>query len=258
MPNPQPKQTEDTLKEWAHRIWSDIFTEEELLELVRKIHIEAYTLGRIRKIEQEHEKHECKEDLSGDCYTCGKDMLKPQDTQEKCNVEKETGGHYFTEGGNKMCCKPQDTESWEIEFINKFCNAHQKPIRFLRRVFYDEQDGAEEIMSFIKDKIEAERKQIAEELLKIENEKWTDAKHCSCLSYAISKVFYNEEDIPRTECQSNKDAVQAERKRVKEDTIKIVEEMKKKRTYFIGGYRDQEDAGYNQVIDDIINLLKNQ
>ena len=75
---------------------------------------------------------------------------------------------------------------------------------------------------------------------------------------SISKVFYNEEDIPRTECQSNKDAVQAERKRVKEDTIKIVEEMKKKRTYFIGGYRDQEDAGYNQVIDDIINLLKNQ
>ena len=36
------------------------------------------------------------------------------------------------------------------EFEREFCNNHQKPIRFLRSIFYDEQDGAEKIEEFIK------------------------------------------------------------------------------------------------------------
>ena len=32
------------------------------------------------------------------------------------------------------------------EFIRKFCNDHNGHVRFLRGVFYDEKDGAEEIM----------------------------------------------------------------------------------------------------------------
>src|SRR3990167_1123043 len=126
MPNTQPKQTEDTLKEWAIRIRAIDTTDEMALEMVKKIHIDAYTLGRIRKIEQEQPKpqdaHEHKEDLNGDCYTCGKDMLKPQDTQEKCLCKrgdgvlavKEPASHSQTE------CKPQDTESWEEDFDKKF------------------------------------------------------------------------------------------------------------------------------------------
>lgn len=35
------------------------------------------------------------------------------------------------------------------EFEKEFCNNHQKPIRFLRSVFYDEQDGAEQIEAFL-------------------------------------------------------------------------------------------------------------
>jgi len=37
--------------------------------------------------------------------------------------------------------------------------------------------------------LQQERERIAEELVKIEREKWKDAKHCSCLGYAIVKVF---------------------------------------------------------------------
>lgn len=44
-------------------------------------------------------------------------------------------------------------------FIHKFCNDHNGEIRFLRSIFYDEKDGAEEIMNFIKTEIqEAEEK----------------------------------------------------------------------------------------------------
>jgi len=35
------------------------------------------------------------------------------------------------------------------EFEKEFCNNHQKPIRFLRGIFYDEQDGAEKIEDFL-------------------------------------------------------------------------------------------------------------
>ena len=39
-------------------------------------------------------------------------------------------------------------------FESEFCNNHQKPIRFLRSVFYDEQDGAEQIETFLLSEID--------------------------------------------------------------------------------------------------------
>ena len=39
-------------------------------------------------------------------------------------------------------------------FESEFCNNHQKPIRFLRSVFYDEQDGAEQIEQFLLSEID--------------------------------------------------------------------------------------------------------
>ena len=99
MPNPQPKQTEDTLKEWAIRIRAIDTTDEMALEMVKKIHIDAYTLGRIRKIEQEQPESKqevlkqfvpkycsCKEE---DCCNCKWKIPvnfsdKFQDIQEKC------------------------------------------------------------------------------------------------------------------------------------------------------------------------------
>jgi hypothetical protein len=44
------------------------------------------------------------------------------------------------------------TESTD-RFEERFCNNHQKPIRFLRSIFYDEQDGAEEIENFLIEEI---------------------------------------------------------------------------------------------------------
>ena len=41
------------------------------------------------------------------------------------------------------------TEKIIEEFEKEFCNNHEKPIRFLRGVFYDEQDGAEKIENFL-------------------------------------------------------------------------------------------------------------
>ena len=35
------------------------------------------------------------------------------------------------------------------EFVKKFCNDHNGEVRFLRGIFYDEKDGAEEILEFI-------------------------------------------------------------------------------------------------------------
>src|SRR3990167_10525502 len=35
------------------------------------------------------------------------------------------------------------------EFIKEFCNDHNGRVRFLRGIFYDEQDGAENIISFL-------------------------------------------------------------------------------------------------------------
>jgi ferritin len=37
-----------------------------------------------------------------------------------------------------------------FQFISEFCNDHNGEIRFLRSVFYDEKDGAESILEFIK------------------------------------------------------------------------------------------------------------
>lgn len=54
------------------------------------------------------------------------------------------------------------------EFEKKFCNNHQKPIRFLRSVFYDEQDGAEQIEQFISDLIDEVEKAIPPEHIKVE------------------------------------------------------------------------------------------
>jgi hypothetical protein len=40
------------------------------------------------------------------------------------------------------------------EFEKKFCNNHQKPIRFLRSIFFNTQDGAEQIEQFISNLID--------------------------------------------------------------------------------------------------------
>lgn len=52
------------------------------------------------------------------------------------------------------------------EFRKEFCNDHQKPIRFLRSVFYDEQDGAEQIEKFIIKALSQQREEIAEMIKK--------------------------------------------------------------------------------------------
>ena len=48
-----------------------------------------------------------------------------------------------------------DTKNIIEKFEDKFCNNHQRPIRFLRSIFYDEQDGAEEIEQFILTELQA-------------------------------------------------------------------------------------------------------
>lgn len=45
------------------------------------------------------------------------------------------------------------------------------------------------LTSLIKSKRQEERDRIGKKLLKMENEKWGDAEHCSCLGYAISTIF---------------------------------------------------------------------
>lgn len=45
--------------------------------------------------------------------------------------------------------KEQIIEQIMDEFISKFCNNHGGEIRFLRQVFYDEKDGAEQIITFL-------------------------------------------------------------------------------------------------------------
>lgn len=59
----------------------------------------------------------------------------------------------------------QKETTWRDRFISNFCNDHQKPLRFLRSVFYDEQDGAEKILEFIEKEIalakQGERERIA-------------------------------------------------------------------------------------------------
>ena len=63
-------------------------------------------------------------------------------------------------------------------FESQFCNNHQKPIRFLRSVFYDEQDGAEQIEKFILSEIdravEAVVGEIKNWMKKDENWGWDD------------------------------------------------------------------------------------
>lgn len=49
------------------------------------------------------------------------------------------------------------------EFENEFCNNHQMPVRFLRSIFYDEQDGAEQIISFLHSALLSIRQQTLEE-----------------------------------------------------------------------------------------------
>ena len=60
----------------------------------------------------------------------------------------------------------------EIEaFEKEFCNNHQKPIRFLRSVFYDEQDGAERIEDFLRQSLLSsirEARQDAREMMRKE------------------------------------------------------------------------------------------
>jgi len=65
------------------------------------------------------------------------------------------------------------------EFESEFCNNHQKPIRFLRSIFYDEQDGAEQIELFIKKSLTRILKDFAKLLeslkaKKFENGYWRD------------------------------------------------------------------------------------
>ncbi len=48
-----------------------------------------------------------------------------------------------------LMTKQQTIEEMVKEFREKFCNDHERPIRFLRSIFWDEQDGAEQIEFFI-------------------------------------------------------------------------------------------------------------
>jgi|GEM_PF-4456958 len=57
---------------------------------------------------------------------------------------------------------------WELEFEKKFCNNHQKPIRFLRSIFYDEQDGAEQIKDFIRELLKKQKEEMVEKLMDLE------------------------------------------------------------------------------------------
>ena len=43
----------------------------------------------------------------------------------------------------------------ETEFIYEFCNDHNGDVRFLRSIFYDEKDGSEQIIVFIKKAIKS-------------------------------------------------------------------------------------------------------
>ena len=58
------------------------------------------------------------------------------------------------------------------EFEKEFCNNHQKPIRFLRSVFYDEQDGAEQIENFIEIVLSKQIKEIEKEIWEVFPEKY--------------------------------------------------------------------------------------
>ncbi|KKU25873.1 MAG: hypothetical protein UX38_C0013G0008 [Microgenomates group bacterium GW2011_GWC1_46_16] len=65
------------------------------------------------------------------------------------------------------------------EFEKEFCNNHQKPIRFLRSIFYDEQDGAEQIKFFLRqalihqlDELKGKVENKREELAALEHEQW--------------------------------------------------------------------------------------
>lgn len=54
--------------------------------------------------------------------------------------------------------------NWRDTFINKFCNDHNGEMRFLRGIFYDEKDGAGEIMKFIQKSLDAQKQQLIEEI----------------------------------------------------------------------------------------------
>ena len=55
----------------------------------------------------------------------------------------------------------------EKEFIDKFCNDHNGEVRFLRSIFWDEKDGAEEILSFLRSSQTKLIEKVIEEVEKI-------------------------------------------------------------------------------------------
>jgi hypothetical protein len=63
------------------------------------------------------------------------------------------------------------SEEWKKGFIKEFCNDHNGPVRFLRSVFYDEQDGAEQIIDFFAAELEKKEKEVNEIIKSIVPEK---------------------------------------------------------------------------------------
>ena len=60
--------------------------------------------------------------------------------------------------------KDKGIEEIKNEFISKFCNDHNGEIRFLRSIFYDEKDGAEEILNFISQALSQYKDSLVEEI----------------------------------------------------------------------------------------------
>lgn len=57
------------------------------------------------------------------------------------------------------------------KFRERFCNDHNGEIRFLRSVFYDEKDGAEQILSFLLTSLDELEKSVREEMIREIREK---------------------------------------------------------------------------------------
>jgi hypothetical protein len=66
------------------------------------------------------------------------------------------------------------------EFRKKYCNDHNGEVRFLRSVFYDEKDGAQEIEAFIEQALTNQKQEILDKVKeKAEGLKDNDEYCCS-------------------------------------------------------------------------------
>ena len=97
------------------------------------------------------------------------------------------------------------TDKILAEFVREFCNDHNGEIRFLRGVFYDEKDGAEQIIAFLTSKI---AQALAEEGERIERkikQAWNypcncDRKNILCIhDFSQMKVALSSLDINNKE-----------------------------------------------------------